>query len=434
MVAVPFVELHFCCTCWRAARNSIYLRMNNSLVHEPKQGLADRWIVNPSVAALKPSAIREILKIASAPGMISFAGGLPAPELFPREALATIAAQVINDEGDSALQYSLTRGIAQLRRLLAERATARGTATDAQQIHITTGSQQGLELIGRLFIRPGDAVMVENPTYIGALQAFNCYQPRYVPVPIDRDGIKVDEVEALLKHERPKFIYVVPDFQNPTGVTMSLERRKRLVAIAGEYDVPIIDDSPYADLRFAGTPLPSLKSLGGSRVIALRTFSKLIAPGLRVGWINADDELIGILERVKQACDLHSSTLDQVVVHRFLADGLLEPHLTRVRADYGQKRELMISSMQKCFPPSVRWTEPEGGLFLWVTLPDGMSSGQLVEQALAEKVAVVPGRTFFARGDNDSTLRLNFSNTTPQAIDRGIAILGTLMTKTCTTT
>lgn len=402
----------------------------NSKLHHST--LMTPWAIRPAVAAIQPSAIREILKLAGRPGMISFAGGLPAPELFPLATLQEIAATILARYGATSLQYSLTRGVPPLRELLASRATARGSQTTETNIHITTGSQQGLELIARLFIEPGDPIIVEDPSYVGAFSAFNCHQPTYLTVPIDHDGMLVDRVEELLQRHRPRFIYAIPEFQNPTGVTLSLPRRKRLVALAEQYNVPIVDDSPYADLRFSGTPLPSLKSLGGDRVIALRTFSKLIAPGLRIGWINAEAQLIAVIERVKQACDLHTSTFDQYIVAEFVSKGFLEPHVQLVCADYKRKRDLMVASLKQRVPTAVEWTEPEGGLFLWGTLPDSYSATALFEQAIAHSLAFVPGRPFYARADNDRTLRLNFSNTTPQEIEQGMTILGELITASAT--
>ncbi|MBI5265857.1 MAG: PLP-dependent aminotransferase family protein, partial [candidate division Zixibacteria bacterium] len=252
------------------------------------------WHVNPDVVALQPSVIREILKVASQPGVISFAGGLPAPELFPRESLSRIAAEVIERHSPDCLQYTLSLGIVPLRKLLAERATARGSRTSLENILVTTGSQQGIEMVARALIKPGDYILTENPTYIGALQAFNFYGARYAAIEMDQDGMRVDQVEENIRRYKPRFMYVVPTFQNPTGITMSAERRTKLCEIAAKHSIPIVDDSPYGEIRFAGSPVPSLKSIGGDGVIALRTFSKTMTPGLRVAWINAAPPFIAL--------------------------------------------------------------------------------------------------------------------------------------------
>ena len=281
----------------------------------PVNAFPDGWQINPDVRHIQPSVIREILKVASQPGVISFAGGLPAPELFPKAELQAISYQVIDKYVPDCLQYSLSQGIVPLRTLLAERATKRGTPTLPANVIITTGAQQGLELVGRAFLQPGDYVLTENPTYVGALQAFNFYGAKYATVDMDEQGMLVDQLENAIKAYRPKFIYVVPTFQNPTGITMTIERRRALCRIAAQHEIPLIDDSPYGDIRFAGVDIPSLKSFGGDSVIALRTFSKTMTPGLRVGWINASAAFVVLLERVKQFTDLHSSSFTQYLVY-----------------------------------------------------------------------------------------------------------------------
>ena len=386
----------------------------------------EKWKFAPHVLSLETSIIREILKVSSQPGVISFAGGLPAPEMFPKKDLARIAKEVIDKYGDVPLQYSVSRGIPQFRELLAKRASERGTPSKLENILITSGSQQGIELLARAFIDPGDYILTENPTYLGALQAFNYYRARYVTVPMDNDGMIIEEVEAKIEKYKPKLIYSVSNFQNPTGVTLSEERRKKLVQIAASHDIPVVDDNPYSDIRFAGSRLPTLKSFGGDEVIALRTVSKTIAPGLRIGWMNGPDSVIQQFEKVKQCTDLHTSTLNQFIVYEFMKQGLAEPHVETIKADYLAKRNLMVKTMEETFPEGIKWTRPEGGLFLWVELPEHMSAKKLFDKAIALKVAYVPGAPFFPNGGGENTLRLNFSNCTHETIVDGINRLAKL--------
>lgn len=390
--------------------------------------LPDGWQINPEVIALQPSVIREILKVASQPGVISFAGGLPAPELFPRDDLKKIAATVIEEYSPDCLQYTLSQGVMPIRTLLADRATARGTKTSAANILITTGSQQGIELIARAFLQPGDYVVTENPSYIGALQAFNAYGAKYAAIDMDEDGMLVDQVERCIIERRPKFIYSVSTFQNPTGITMTPERRQALCGIAAAHNIPLVDDSPYGAIRFAGKPVPSLKSCGGDSVIALRTFSKTMTPGLRIGWINGPRPFIALLERVKQFADLHSSSFTQYLVYEYVRQGLLESHIEQIKADYRMKRDLMLTTLEASFPKEITWTHPEGGLFLWLKLPLPLrvSAQTLFQKALDLKVAYVPGGAFFPNGGGENTLRLNFSNASPEMIVEGIHRLARL--------
>ncbi|MBD3256803.1 aminotransferase class I/II-fold pyridoxal phosphate-dependent enzyme [candidate division GN15 bacterium] len=389
----------------------------------------EKWKIAPHVNKLETSIIREILKFSSQPGVLSFAGGLPAPEMFPIAELKTICTEVLEKYDHNATQYSLSRGIVPLRELLAKRATERGTPSTVENILITSGSQQGIELVARAFIDPGDYILTENPTYLGALQAFNYYQARYCTVPMDGDGMLVDQVAETIEKYKPKLIYSVSNFQNPTGVTMSVERRKKLVQVAASYDIPIIDDNPYGDIRFAGERVPTLKSFGGDEVIALRTFSKTVAPGFRIGWMNGPNSIIAQFEKVKQCADLHTSTFNQYVMYEFVNRGLLETHVEKIKADYLLKRDTMLEAMRQHFPKEITWTEPEGGLFLWVTLPEGMSAKDLFNKAIDLKVAYVYGSPFFPNGGGDNTLRLNFSNTTLDGIKDGIQRLGKLFSE-----
>ncbi|HQL24265.1 MAG TPA: PLP-dependent aminotransferase family protein, partial [candidate division Zixibacteria bacterium] len=287
----------------------------------------DAWQIARHVTTLESSIIREILKISSRPGVINFAGGLPDPALFPLEDMKWAMAQAIEEFGPEAVQYSLSAGITPLRKLIAERATARGTKTSAENIQITAGGQQGIELVARAFIEPGDYILTENPTYVGALQAFNYYRARYCAAEMDGEGMIIDRVRKCLDRYRPKLIYTVSNFQNPTGITMSEQRRRELLDLAMSRNIPIIDDNPYSDIRFTGAPVPTLKSLGGDEVVALRTFSKVLAPGLRVGWINGPADIMVHFEKVKQCTDLHTNTLCQAMIYEYVKAGKLEPHI-----------------------------------------------------------------------------------------------------------
>jgi len=386
----------------------------------------DKWPIAPHVKNLEASIIREILKITSQPGVISFAGGLPAPELFPLKDLARISAEVIEKYGASCLQYSLSQGVLPLREVIAQRATSAGTPTRAENVLITSGSQQGIELLARVFIEPGDYILCENPTYVGALQAFNYYRARYATVEMDGDGMLVDQAEEKIKKYGPKMIYTVSNFQNPTGITMSLQRRKRLLELGVRYGIPIVDDNPYSEIRFAGQSVPTLKSLGGEEVIVLKTFSKTLTPGLRIGWVNGPVEIIRQFEKVKQCTDLHTSTFGQYLIDEYLTQGLLEPQIERIRKDYLVKRDTMLRAMKETFPEEVTWTEPEGGLFLWVTLPKEMSAKTLLTKAIEQKVAYVYGEPFYPNGGGENTLRMNFSNASLEGIVEGVHRLARL--------
>ncbi|MBI5267507.1 MAG: PLP-dependent aminotransferase family protein [candidate division Zixibacteria bacterium] len=311
--------------------------------------------------------------------------------------------------------------------ILARRASERGTPSTSQNILVTNGAQQGIELIARAFIDPGDYVLVENPTYLGALQAFNYYQAKYVTVDMDKDGILIDQVEEKIRRHKPKLIYTVSNFQNPTGITMSVERRRALVDLAIQYDIPIVDDNPYGDVHFTPNRLPTIKSYGGDAVIAVRSFSKIISPGLRLGWINGPKEIVAQFEKVKQCADLHSSTFCQYVIYEFIRHGYLDPHIEKIRTDYRAKRDRMLRALEARFPTEVKWTKPEGGLFLWLELPSHMSAKELFPIAVERKVAYVYGSPFFANGGGENTMRLNFSCATMAEIDEGIMRLGQLV-------
>ncbi|HEX9751209.1 MAG TPA: PLP-dependent aminotransferase family protein [candidate division Zixibacteria bacterium] len=374
---------------------------------------------------LESSIIRDILKFSSQPGVISFAGGLPAPELFPVDEIKSAADRVLTKYGSAALQYGLSMGFLPLREFIAERIFRQtGYRLTAENILITAGSQQGLDAVGRAFIERGDYVVCERPTYVGAMQAFNYYGTRYALVEMDDEGMLVETIDPLITRYRPRLIYVVPNFQNPTGITLSECRRRLLVEKARRYSVPIIDDNPYGELRYSGTPAPSIKSLGGQAVLQLGTFSKIVSPGLRIGWIACSRQITPVLERVKQCTDLHTNQFAQHVIYEYAHDGSLERHIESLIGAYRQRRDAMLRAMSEFFPDTVTWTRPEGGLFLWVRLPEGTDATKLLQNAIEEKVAYVPGRPFFPDGTGLNTLRLNFSNASLENIHEGIKRLG----------
>src|ERR1700756_3552322 len=381
---------------------------------------------------IKSSAIRELLKFTQRPEVISFAGGLPASEVFPTERFRDACCKVLESQPHLALQYGATEGYEPLREMIARHIARYGIKAKSENVLITSGSQQALDLIGKLLINPGDRVLVEAPTYLGALQAFNVYGADYVSVPSDDDGLRTELLEASLR-SGPKFMYVLPNFQNPGGTTLSEGRRHELVLLADRYGVPIVEDDPYGQLRFEGEHLQPLVvidrenlrrdngySIGN--VIYLSTFSKTLAPGLRLGWIIAPPDVIAKLVQLKQGADLHTSTFVQVVAYEVARDNFLDEHAKLIRRVYGERRDVMLTALKEFFPPQVTWTYPKGGLFLWVTLPVGMDSQRLFETALNENVAFVPGDSFYATGGDEGRrhLRLNFSNAQPEQIREGI--------------
>lgn len=382
------------------------------------------------------SAIRDLLKVTQRPGMISFGGGLPAPELFPAQRFQEACHKVLSQNSASALQYGETEGYAPLRQFVADNIARHGIRAKPDNVLITSGSQQALDLLGKLLIDTGDRVLVEAPTYLGALQAFRVFAADFVSVSIDDHGLCTELLEKPLSSD-PKFMYVLPNFQNPAGTTLSEDRRVELVALAERHGVPIIEDDPYGELRYEGdhlTPLLALdrKSLPhdsaytSGNVIYLSTFSKTLAPGLRLGWIVAPPEVIGKLAQLKQGADLHTSTFNQFVAYEVARDGFLGDHVEQIRKVYRERRDVMLDALQQFFPPGVTWTHPQGGLFLWVTLPAGLDIQAILKSALEQNVAFVPGDSFFAdnkasRGrSRPSHMRLNFSNAAPDQIREGI--------------
>ena len=379
---------------------------------------------------IRSSAIRDLLKLTVQPDMISFAGGLPAPEFFPAEEISAAGERTLAEAPLATLQYGPTEGYGPLRELLAGWMGRLDVPAAPEQLLITAGSQQGLDLLGRLLIDPGAPVAVEEPTYLGALQAWQTCRPNYLPLPVDDEGLDVEALERMLAGgARPRFLYVVSCFQNPTGVTLAPARRQRLIELAARYNLPIVEDDPYGELYYEGgraTPLAALDiALHGElrHVVYLGTLSKVLAPGLRVGWLTAPRPLFDRLVMLKQGVDLQAGSMAQAVAYYACRDGLVERHLPRLRAVYGERRNAMLAALEREMPPGVRWTRPSGGLFLWLTLPEGADSQALLAAAIERKVAFVPGQPFHPSGGGANTMRLNFSHSTPAQLADGVARL-----------
>jgi 2-aminoadipate transaminase len=369
--------------------------------------------------------VREILQVAEQPDVMSFAGGLPAPELFPVRELAAAYGRVFARQGAAAMQYSTTEGFGPLREWVAQRLRDQGVPARVGATLITNGSQQGIDLAARVLVNPGDRVAVEEPSYLAALQVFAGYGARFVPVAGDDEGLRVDELERIHAQDPVRLVYVVPNFQNPAGTTLSLPRREALVAFAARHGVPVLEDDPYGELRFAGHRLPALAALDAEGVVVhLGTFSKTLAPGLRIAWAVGPAEVIRAMTVAKQAADLHTASVTQRAVMALLETFDYEAHLRRIRLAYGERREAMLVSLDRHMPPGTRWTRPEGGLFTWLTLPDGLVAEELFQPALERKVAFVPGSGFYAGPKRHDTLRLNYSNRPPADIDTGMQRLG----------
>ncbi len=383
---------------------------------------------------MKASAIRQLLKLVDNPEIISLAGGMPDPTLFPKETIAEISRDVFINHGSKALQYGATEGIPSLRETLVNEGLSEGIKKlKKENLIVTTASQQGLDLVAKIFVNPGDTIIVEAPSYVGGLQAFNAFQANFVTVPLDGEGIKTDILEAKLEELKNqnvnvKFIYLIPNFQNPSGVTLSLERRKKVLEISHKYEVPIIEDDPYGEIRFEGDSLPPLVAMDDiGNVIALRTFSKILAPGLRLGWIIAEQTVIQKLVLAKQASDLCSPSSTQYIADEFIRQGHMNNYLKLVRKTYREKKDAMLAALEKYFPKETDWTKPEGGMFVWVNLPDYIDTDKLFNDAIKEKVAYVIGSAFYPHGEDKHHIRLNFTLPTKKQIDEGIKRLGNLI-------
>ena len=376
------------------------------------------------------SPVRDILALTQRPGVVSFAGGLPAPELFDVPGLRDAFATVLSDSSAGrALQYSTSEGDPALRGAVANRLTRRGLSTEADELLITSGSQQALTLIATVLIEPGDRVLVEEPSYLAALQCFALARAVAIPVPCDEHGLQPDALEELAARHRPKLLYTVPTFHNPTGRTLPLARRRELAEVVERARLWVVEDDPYGELRYDGEPLPAVASLPGARerTLAVSTLSKIAAPGLRIGWVRAPAKLLRRLTIAKQAADLHSSTVDQAAAARWLTTSDLDGHIARLRVAYRARRDALLDGLAQALPPGSTHNRPEGGMFVWARLPDGWDSGALLPRALERDVAYVPGAHFFTSGPDPATMRLSFAAHPPEEISRGLERLASAL-------
>ena len=381
---------------------------------------------------LKGSAVRELMALTARPEVISFAGGMPAPELFPVEKVKEACIAMLDEMGQKALQYAPTEGYIPLREQIVERMEKRlHIKTDIDHVLVTSGSQQGLDFSARIFLNPGDVVLVESPSYLGALNAFNACEPTYVEVPTDDYGMIPEELERILETtENVKLIYVIPDFQNPSGKTWSMKRREHFMELVNKYEIPVIEDNPYGDLRFEGEYLPSLKSMDTKDlVIFLGTLSKVFCPGLRIGWICAPKEVLAKYNFVKQGADLQVSSFDQMLTAKFIELNDLDAHVDKIKEVYKVRRDLMLKTMEETFPEGVTWTIPEGGLFTWVTLPEGVDATEIAPKLLEQNVAYVPGASFYPYPGKENHFRMNYSNATEENLVIGVKRIGAVLTQ-----
>lgn len=381
---------------------------------------------------LKASEIREILKVTENPEIISFAGGLPAPELFPVNEIKEVNRIVLEESGAKALQYTTTEGYVPLRKWIANRMNVRlGTSFDLDNVLITHGSQQALDLTGKVFLDEDDVVVCESPTYLAAISAFKAYGCKFLEVPTDDEGMLIEQLEELLeKTENVKLIYVIPEFQNPTGRTWSLERRKRLAEIAEKYGVAVVEDNPYGELRFEGESVPSVSSFDTEGyVLCTGTFSKIFCPGYRIGWIAGDKEIIRKYVLVKQGADLQCNTIAQMEIAKYLELYDIDIHIAKIVETYRVRRDLALETMEKYFPKGITFTRPQGGLFAWVVLPATINARDVLVKSLERKIAFVPGGSFFPNGGNENTFRINFSNMPENRIVEGLKCLGEVLSE-----
>ena len=378
----------------------------------------------------KKSELGEILKLIEEPDIISFAGGLPASELFPVEEMKKVSVKVLDENGEEALQYSGSQGYLPLRNHIGKRMNEKGkTNVKAEDILVTSGSQQALDFAGNVFLDEGDIVLCESPSYLGALNAFKGYKPRIMEVPTDKEGMITEGLEKILKeNDRVKFIYVIPDFQNPTGVTWSLDRRKKFMEVVNKYEIPVIEDNPYGELRYEGEFLPALKSFDTKGlVIYLGTFSKIFCPGYRLGWTCASKDILQKFITCKENSDLQTSTIGQRELSKYIDDYDLDEHVEKIKSTYKKRRDLMLDCMEKEFPEGVSFTHPHGGLFTWVKLPEKLNAQDLMKKCVENKVAYVPGGFFFPEGNKENYFRLNYSSSKEEKIVEGIKRLGDVL-------
>ncbi len=384
-----------------------------------------QWRFAERAEQLQSSFIREILKITQRPEIISFAGGLPSPATFPVAEMKEAFDKVLTNSGKVALQYGPTDGFPPLREWIANSLSNDGVKILPEQVLMTSGSQQALDLLGKVLIDEGSRVLVETPSYLGALQAFSVYRPEFVSVETDDHGLVPHSVVPVA--EGARLLYALPNFQNPTGRSLSVERRVELVETCARLGLPLIEDDPYGALSYKGEPSPKMLTMNPDGVIYMGSFSKVLTPGIRLGYVVAPLPLVRRLELAKQAADLHTAQLTQMVVHEVIKDGFLERHIPTIRTLYGKQCQAMLDAMDACFPAGVSWTRPEGGMFIWVTLPAHIDAMALLDEAIANKVAFVPGAPFYANSPETNTLRLSFVTVSPEKIREGIAILGKLI-------
>ncbi len=383
-----------------------------------------KQIFSDRISDVPKSFIREILKVAVEEDIISFAGGLPNRELFPIEDLKKATEMVFLTSGTSALQYSNSEGLLELRKFISGRYKEKfNLDIPIEQILITSGSQQGLDLLGKTFVNEGDQIVIEEPGYLGAIQAFSVYKTKFLPVPVNDEGLDISILENTLKRNDPKLFYCVPNFQNPGGISYTEENRIAVAEVLKDKDIFLIEDDPYGDLRYSGEPKSSFMQLLPEKTIMLGSFSKTVVPGFRLGWIVAHDDIFDKLLIAKQASDLHTNIFTQCVLSEYLKQGSFEKHVASIREVYGRQCKAMIKSIKKYFPKNIHFSKPEGGMFLWVTLPDNISSMKLFEIGIKKKVAFVPGHPFYIGTNETNTLRLNFSNVDEKTIDIGISRL-----------
>jgi 2-aminoadipate transaminase len=376
------------------------------------------------------SFIREILKTTQNPDVISFAGGLPNPRFFPVQEIKESTVKALDSFGAQAMQYSTTEGHLPLREFICDYYwRKKKLKVTPDEIIITNGAQQAIALLCKTFLNKGEKVVLERPAYLGAIQAISFYEPEFHTVDVDDDGINIEQLEQKFKNHEIKLVYSVVNFSNPTGITYSAEKRKAIARVLGKYNTLFLEDDPYYEWRYTGEHLPSVKAHLSNNVIMIGSFSKIVSPGFRIGWICAQTDLMDKINISKQAADLHSSTFAQYILHQYLTDYDVEVHLTKLRKVYNSQKNKMIESIEKFFPEEVKFTRPEGGMFLWVTMPDHISSRDLIDQVLPQKVAFVPGDTFFVDGTGINTMRLNYTNSPEDKIEKGIKIMGDSMKK-----
>jgi 2-aminoadipate transaminase len=400
--------------------------MNNDLPQQNQKQNQQNWQLSERARKLTSSTIREILKVTERPEVISFAGGLPSPATFPAERMREASERILREAPAAALQYSATEGYGPLREWVANHCSANGAVIRPSQVLITTGSQQALDLLGKVLIDTASPVLVETPTYLGALQSFSMYEPRYVQVPTDEAGlIPASLTPELTAHAR--LLYAQPNFQNPTGRRLPVERRRALAEFAQTSAFPVIEDDPYGALNYTGEPLPSMLSMAPDHIVYLGSFSKVLAPGLRIGYIVAPETLHFKLVQAKQATDLHTPSFTQRIVHEVIKDGFLDTHVPAIRALYREQCQAMLDALARYMPKGVSWNAPEGGMFIWCALPASLDSMALLDAAVAQNIAFVPGGPFFADAAQHNTMRLSFVTVPPAKIDEGVARLAALI-------